>query len=145
MTARIVLDTNVCLALFLYADPACAALHARLGIDEAVADERTRDEWLRVLARPRLPFGPERRENAASAFDQAVKRIAPPAGISPLPRCRDADDQKFLELARDAGAAVLYTRDRELLRLARSTRRDAGFDIRPPEHPVEAACAVATG
>ena len=36
-----------------------------------------------------------------------------------LPRCRDPDDQPFLELARDAGAMALLTRDAQLLRLAR--------------------------
>ena len=50
-----------------------------------------------------------------------------------LPRCRDPDDQRFLELARDAGAAALVTRDRELLRLARRTMRMARFDVLTPE------------
>jgi uncharacterized protein len=34
-----------------------------------------------------------------------------------LPQCRDADDQKFLELAAATGADVLVTKDRELLRM----------------------------
>jgi predicted nucleic acid-binding protein len=57
------------------------------------------------------------------------------AGTSPdpsLPRCRDRDDQKFLELAFAAKASVLLTRDKALLRLAGRTRRRCGFDIVAP-------------
>lgn len=130
---RIVLDTNVCLALFLYADPACAALRGLLGWHRAVANAATRGEWLRVLQQGRFPFQQEHRLAAAAAFDQCTLQLdAAPRGIL-LPRCRDPDDQKFLELARDAGAVALVTRDRELLRLARRTRRTAGFDVLTPE------------
>ena len=45
-----------------------------------------------------------------------------------LPRCRDADDQKFLELAATAGADVLVTKDRELLRM----KRGLPFRVLPP-------------
>ena len=41
---------------------------------------------------------------------------------STLPRCADPDDQKFLELADDAGADVLVTGDGHLLSLAGRTR-----------------------
>jgi predicted nucleic acid-binding protein len=36
-----------------------------------------------------------------------------------LPRCEDADDQKFIELAWHARASHLLTRDKALLKLAR--------------------------
>jgi predicted nucleic acid-binding protein len=47
-----------------------------------------------------------------------------------LPRCRDKDDQKFLEAALAARADVLVTKDRALLDLARRTAR---FSIVTPE------------
>jgi uncharacterized protein len=47
-----------------------------------------------------------------------------------LPRCRDRDDQKFLEAALAARAEFLVTKDRALLDLARRTAR---FGIVPPE------------
>lgn len=130
---RIVLDTNVCLALFLYADPACAALRGLLGTHQAVANAATRDEWLRVLQEGSFPFEQERRLAAAAAFEQSTLQLDAAPRTILLPRCRDPDDQKFLELARDAGAVALVTRDRELLRLARRTRRAAGFDVLSPE------------
>ena len=50
-----------------------------------------------------------------------------------LPLCKDTDDQKFLELARDAGAETLITKDKALLKLAKKTRRAGLFSILPPE------------
>lgn len=130
---RIVLDTNICLALYLYADPACGGLQRVLASHQAVANAATRGEWLRVLRDGHFPFDEERRAAAGAAFDRCTRLLDLSPRALPLPRCRDPDDQKFLELARDASALMLVTRDRELLRLARRTRRDAGFDVLTPE------------
>ncbi|MDF3035905.1 MAG: hypothetical protein K0S28_1179 [Paucimonas sp.] len=46
-----------------------------------------------------------------------------------LPKCRDKADQKFLELAHDAEAAILVTKDRDLLKLAKRTARAGLFRI----------------
>ncbi len=54
-------------------------------------------------------------------------------GAAPLPVCSDRDDQKFLELARDAQAAVLVTKDKALLKLARRTAKAGMFRILTPQ------------
>jgi predicted nucleic acid-binding protein len=70
---------------------------------------------------------------AIEVFDAYVRKLpVTDSGDVTLPRCRDRDDQKFLELAHQAGAAALLTRDEELLRLARRTKRDGLFSILPP-------------
>lgn len=133
------LDTNVGLALFAYADASCAALLAalRTGQRQAVASAVARSEWSRVLQRAELKLDATRRIQAAQMFDALVTLIstdtAAAAGAVTLPRCRDPDDQIFLELARDSGAAVLYSRDRELLKLSRQTQRRASFVVLRPE------------
>lgn len=132
---RIVLDTNVCLALFLYADPRCTALRVLLATHQAVATRQTREEWVRVLRDGDFPFDMAQRDLAAAACNACVSVIEPPTSARALPRCRDPDDQKFLELARDAGAVALYTRDRELLKLSRRTQRMCGFAVLLPDHP----------
>jgi len=60
---RVVLDTNVCLDLFLFRDAACAPLAGALadGRVQAVADAACREEWLRVLHYPSVPIRPEQR------------------------------------------------------------------------------------
>src|SRR5687768_5380528 len=100
---RIVLDTNVCLDLFVFDDPRCARLHESLhaGTVIAVTDEACRSEWLRVLGYPALALPIDAREAATSRFD-GVMRIWPSLPVEPdaprPPRCRDPDDQKFLDL-----------------------------------------------
>lgn len=137
---RLVLDTNVCLDLFVFGDASCATLRdaLRAGAVQAVTDAACRDEWLRVLGYPQLALDAARRAAAVAAFDESV-RLLPTAGrpvvpaMPKLPRCADPDDQRFLELAQASGAQWLLSRDRELLKLARRTRREHGFDILTPQ------------
>jgi uncharacterized protein len=137
---RVVLDTNVCLDLFVFGDAGCMALREalRTGAMEAVTDEACRAEWLAVLAYPQLALDAARQAEASVACDAQLRRLPDTerggVPVAPrLPHCRDPDDQKFLELATACGAQWLFSRDRELLRLARRTRREHGFDILTPQ------------
>ncbi|RJX31717.1 MAG: putative toxin-antitoxin system toxin component, PIN family [Oxalobacter sp.] len=132
---RLVLDTNVCLDLFVFRDPHCAHLHAALlaGTIEAVTREDCRNEWLRVLDYPNLPLDEASKQGARNEFDSLISCIAPESHIILLPQCTDKDDQKFLELARDAKAKCLVTKDKALLKLARKTARAGLFEIKRPQ------------
>ena len=133
---RFVPDTNVCLDLFVFGDPRCAALLAavRVGEAELITREDCRAEWQAVLAYPKLKLDDRRRVLAAEAFDRYMRCLPQQEDVTGavLPRCRDRDDQKFLQLAQQAAAAALMTRDAELLRLDRRTQRDGLFAILPP-------------
>ena len=134
---RVVLDTNVCLDLLLFRDPATAALAVALhsGDIEVVSDSECRAEWQRVLGYPVLALDLPARLRLCADYDARVRLMADAttAAVLPLPRCADPDDQKFLELARRAGARWLLTRDRALLALSRRTERDHGFAILTPQ------------
>ncbi|MGN6323068.1 MAG: putative toxin-antitoxin system toxin component, PIN family [Dyella sp.] len=135
MPLRIVPDTNVCLDLFVFGDPQCASLLAAVqaGEVELVTRQDCRDEWLAVLAYPQLKLDEAQRMQAIKTFDAYVRKLPfTDSDDVMLPRCRDRDDQKFLELAHQAGAVALLTRDEELLRLARRAKRDGLFSILPP-------------
>jgi putative PIN family toxin of toxin-antitoxin system len=131
---RVVLDTNVCLDLFAFADPACEELLRALtaGRLEAVTRADCAREWEVVLGFPHLPFDQAKREIAGEQFARFIRLLAPEemkTGDSLLPKCRDKADQKFLELAHDAQAAILVTKDRDLLKLAKRTARAGLFRI----------------
>lgn len=139
---RIVLDTNVCLDVLLFDDPRIATLAQALQSGQLIAmsNPATRAEWRRVLDYPALRLDPQRQPDLIDAFDAlAVDVAASPAAAGsmktdpPLPRCVDPDDQKFLELARDAGARWLLSRDRDLLVLAARCRRAGLFSILTPQ------------
>jgi len=131
----IVIDTNVCLDLFVFEDPRWAPLLAALHAGEVRAVTRAdcREEYLFVLHYPHLPLDASTRPRAAERFDALIAVLAPDSRALRLPVCTDRDDQKFLEIARDAGAAVLITKDKALLKLARRAARDNLFAIMTPD------------
>lgn len=132
---RLVIDTNVLLDLFVFHDPRWAALHLALqhGTVEAVTRADCRDEWRHVLHYPHLPLSDETRPAAQAQFDALITMVSVPASGTPLPACSDRDDQKFLELARDARACILVTKDKALLKLARRTAKAGMFRILTPQ------------
>ncbi|MBC7858827.1 MAG: putative toxin-antitoxin system toxin component, PIN family, partial [Burkholderiaceae bacterium] len=129
--SRIVLDTNVCLDLFVFHDPRWAALLAALegGAVQAVTREDCRAEYLVVLHYKHLPLDEASRAVSAARFDALITVVAPPVSGVRLPVCTDKDDQKFLEVARDAGATTLITKDKALLKLGRKTANAGMFKI----------------
>ncbi|WP_332877934.1 putative toxin-antitoxin system toxin component, PIN family [Massilia sp. S19_KUP03_FR1] len=132
---RVILDTNVCLDLFVFHDPRWAPLLAALeaGTVQAVTRADCRDEYLIVLHYSHLPLDEATRPIAAARFDQLITVIDPPVSGVRLPVCTDRDDQKFLELARDAAVDTLITKDKALLKLARKTAQAGMFKIMVPE------------
>jgi len=136
---RVVLDTNVCLDLFVFNEPQAAALHVamREGLVEAVTRADCRDEWLRVLHYPRLPIDDGNRAAIAAAHDALVRCLPEDQAMAdatvPLPRCGDPDDQKFLELAQAASARWLVSKDNEVLKLAPRCAREGLFWIGLPQ------------
>lgn len=144
---RIVLDTNVCLDLFVFRDPRWSQLHASLkdGSVEAVTRDDCRMEWSIVLRYPHLKLDDAARIDVADEFDALIRCTGMPEANDAafkLPICKDKDDQKFLELSRDIQADVLITKDKALLKLARKTRRDGLFSIMTPEAWTLAAIAL---
>jgi len=132
---RIVIDTNVCLDLFVFHDPRWAGLLGAIesGAVEAITRADCRDEYNIVLHYSHLPLDDTTRPQAAARFDALIKVVAPPESGVRLPVCTDKDDQKFLELARDAQAHTLITKDKALLKLAKRLAREGMFRVIPPE------------
>jgi len=135
---RVVLDTNVCLDLFLFQDPRWQVLHDALkhGNIEAVTSVSCRMEFILVLDYTKLQLSVESQTALLKEFDRLIKLVDSPAEFTSatlLPRCKDGDDQKFLELAYVSGADTLITKDKALLKLARKTIRSELFRIFTPE------------
>ncbi len=132
---RIVIDTNVCLDLFVFQDPRWASLLAAIesGAVEAITRADCRAEYLFVLNYPHLPLDETTRPVSAARFDQYIKLVAPAESGVRLPVCTDRDDQKFLELARDAQADILITKDKALLKLAKRLAKAGMFKVIQPE------------
>jgi predicted nucleic acid-binding protein len=121
-----VLDTNIVLDLWVFDDPASVPLQASLqdGATRWLATATMREELARVLAYPhiarRLTARALTAETVLGHFDRHVQ-LQPDAPKAPC-TCKDADDQKFIDLAVQHGAA-LHSKDAQVLcmknRLAR--------------------------
>lgn len=132
---RVVFDTNAILSLWAFTDSRFAPLRAEVNAGRWLALTRPDclDELRRVLTYPQFKFDTERQKAAYAAYEaQALCWQGDPLEAE-LPRCKDRDDQKFLELARDAGAHWLVTSDKLLLRCARRQKLAGMFQILKPD------------
>jgi uncharacterized protein len=139
---RLVLDTNVWLDWLVFDDAGVSALrHAVVaGRAELWTDEGCLSELARVLGYPLFAsaLDPEVQAAHLAAASQVVRMLNRQDAAyeathdDALPRCRDPDDQKFLELARDCRASHLVTKDKALLELARRKRKPMPFRIVRP-------------
>ncbi|MCB1596708.1 MAG: putative toxin-antitoxin system toxin component, PIN family [Gammaproteobacteria bacterium] len=129
---KAVVDTNVLLALWLFRDPVVEPLHAAFaaGQLQPVRSAATDAEFAEVLARPGLfSVEPERQTRLLENWQATASRVE---AIHAAPWvCRDPLDQKFLDLAFSTQAGWLITRDRDLLKLARKTRRQGLLIVTP--------------
>jgi putative PIN family toxin of toxin-antitoxin system len=127
-----VLDTNVVLDWLLFHDASTKPLVTAIRNGARVlASPAALDELERVLAYPQLNLAAEVRRRVRVEYEShatILSGVVPPSG---LPRCRDADDQHFLELAAFAHADMLVSRDKALLKL-RSKMRRFGVSIVDP-------------
>jgi uncharacterized protein len=120
---RVVFDTNVLLSMFVFADSRFAPLRAEVDAGRWLAYTRDDclEEFRRVLDYAMFKLEPERQAAALAAYIAVARQPEPLSLLEPpaLPKCKDKDDQKFLELARDIGADWLVSSDKALLKLNR--------------------------
>jgi putative PIN family toxin of toxin-antitoxin system len=150
MPLRLVLDTNVWLDWLVFDDPGMAVIKKTVAIHDAIvfATIACEQELQRVLTYPmrKLPLNPDRQADYLGQFRRIVRLPEADAHGDPitLPRCKDADDQKFLELARDCSADFLITWDRDLLVFARRKYQPLPFRIvTPAQFSCTRSCAPA--
>jgi putative PIN family toxin of toxin-antitoxin system len=114
----LVLDTNIVLDVFVFADEAAKPVLPALaeGRWQWVATAAMREELARVLAYPqivpRLDFYGLEARDVLAAFDRhaTVVEAPPKAPVT----CSDPDDQKFIDLA-VSRQALLLSKDRAVL------------------------------
>jgi putative PIN family toxin of toxin-antitoxin system len=134
---RVVLDSNVWIDILVFDDPHTRPIAAALesGALAALIDARCLAELTYVLDYPQFVH---RNVDKAAALAvvarlaQLVDPVAQTEDTRPLPKCKDRDDQKFLELAHAAQADWLVSKDRAVLKLAKRIARDFGFQIAQP-------------
>ena len=118
--ALLVLDTNIVLDCFVFSDLAAKPVVQGLqsGEFDWISTQAMRDELARVLGYPqivpRLSYYKLSANNVLAAFDQYARlvEVAPKAMLN----CRDADDQKFIDLA-ISHKALLLSKDKDVMNM----------------------------
>ena len=122
----LVLDTNIVLDVFVFADDAAKPVRSALeaGGLRWLATQAMRDELERVLAYaqivPKLAYYELAAGDVLAAFDRHSERVDV-AAKAPV-TCKDPDDQKFIDLAVAHGATLL-SKDRAVLALKKRLER----------------------
>lgn len=119
------------LDLVVFMDPGAEPLRAAIecGRVTLLTSVECLEELRRVLGYPEFKLDEAAQAGALAWYAARAQVIEPPAPQAFLPRCRDADDQKFLDLAWASSADHLVTRDRALLELARRVARLERFTV----------------
>jgi uncharacterized protein len=128
----LVLDTNVVLNWLFFKDPPTVALIGALLTDQQwVSTAWMQAEAQRVAHSPHLAkyASAAAFETLTTGFTQQAQMLEPRT-LSPL-RCRDPDDQAFLDLAAHTHAPLLLSLDRDLLKL-RKRAATLGLNIVQP-------------
>ena len=130
---RRVLDTNIVLDLWVFDEPQAHGLRASVenGHSHWLATAAMREELARVLAYPQIAKRLTHRKLPASAvlghFDRWAQ-LQPDAPKAPY-ACKDADDQKFIDLA-VAHAAALHSKDAQVVCMKKRLER-CGVALNP--------------
>jgi hypothetical protein len=95
--ARVVLDTNVLLSLFVFADSRYARLRERLTAGELIAltDGRCLGEFRRVLAYPMFSLADAAQRAAFDAYSRSAGSSPPPPSRSPCPNAATPTIRSF--------------------------------------------------
>jgi predicted nucleic acid-binding protein len=132
----VVLDTNVVLDWLLFNDPSSTRFAAAIADRQVrwVASPAMRGELVEVLQRGLSALRGADPAAVLAAWDAHAEEVAEPPRLPGTVglHCTDPDDQKFLDLAHITGARWLLSRDRAVLRLARSAAF-FGISITVPE------------
>ena len=114
----VVVDTNVALDLLIFSDPRTASLRTLLvqGRLAWIATQVMRDELERVLTYPhiveRMNYYRVGAAQVLAAFDAQARLVDIAPKVAYV--CKDADDQKFIDLAA-AHQAILLSKDKAVI------------------------------
>lgn len=127
----VIFDTNLLLDFFVFSDPRTVPLWeaAKNGTICVVTSEPCLFELRDVLTRSQFNLSSSEVEDAVQSFCKVakIKEVTHAASA----KCKDPDDQKFLDLLEESAPAILVTKDKLVLRCRRLVLK-LGCDILEP-------------
>lgn len=117
---RVVFDTGVVVSALIFTEGRLGWMRRewREGRAVPLVSRSTVEELLRVFAYPKFGLTANERDELLGEYLPFAEAIAESKRAPRVPRCRDPQDQMFLELAVTGDADVIVTGDADLLAVA---------------------------
>jgi predicted nucleic acid-binding protein len=141
MGSAVVLDTQIVLDWMVFGDPRVRRLVADIeqGALHWFATAAMWEECLHVAGRPTLSAWKPNAARLASLWAQWAHGVAAATAAPRGLRCRDPDDQMFVELALAVKARYLFSRDKAVLALSKPLALHGVQVLRPADWRPEKA------
>jgi putative PIN family toxin of toxin-antitoxin system len=121
MKPTVILDTNILLDIFVFDDQRAHPLRAALSNQEldALVTEDTLDELIDVISRPQFSLDKQKQAEILLQW-RSWSRLVKQSDLQFAPwKCKDRDDQVFINLAFSFKPSTLISKDKLLLKLAK--------------------------
>lgn len=131
----VVLDTNIALDWLVFEDGGMPELIQAINhrLITLVTNAACTQELIRVLAYPNFGLDATAQAACSTRYKEFALSLSPPVSLpGPVPRCRDRDDQKFLDLAVQARAAALISKDNAVLGVQRAMKSRFACEVLAP-------------
>lgn len=121
MKPTVILDTNILLDILVFDDQRAHPLRAALSNQEldALVTEDTLDELIDVISRPQFSLDKQKQAEILLQW-QSWSRLVKQSDLQVAPwKCKDRDDQVFINLAFSFKPSTLISKDKLVLKLAK--------------------------
>ena len=121
MKPIVVLDTNILLDILVFDDERAHPLRAALTNQEidAVATQHTIEELADVISRPQFELDLQEQTNVMMQWQSWVRIVNDEDLVVAPWKCKDRDDQVFINLAFSLKPATLISKDKLVLKIAK--------------------------
>ncbi len=129
----LVIDTNVWLDILYWGDAQTVQLASDIesGAVDVCITLAAIEELADVIARKQFAIEPERQLTLLKHVLSVSTLVAPPSKATA--KCRDADDQKFLDLTQSVGADYLVTKDKLVLKAGKRLKKYGVLVLTPQD------------
>ncbi|MBU3600114.1 putative toxin-antitoxin system toxin component, PIN family [Polynucleobacter sp. 30F-ANTBAC] len=121
MRPVVILDTNILLDILVFDDQRAHPLRAALANQEldALATQHTLEELADVISRPQFSLDAKKQAEVNLQW-QAWSRLVQESDLQTAPwKCKDRDDQVFINLAFSFRPSTLISKDKMVLKIAK--------------------------
>jgi putative PIN family toxin of toxin-antitoxin system len=121
MKPTVILDTNILLDILVFDDQRAHPLRTALSNQEldALVTEDTLDELIDVISRPQFSLDKQKQAEILLQW-QSWSRLVKQSDLQIAPwKCKDRDDQVFINLAFSFKPSTLISKDKLVLKLAK--------------------------